>query len=99
MTATAPPLLTPATERRGLDALAELFNRAYEGYEVPLHVDAGAVEFMFEAFDLRPEHSRIAWRDGSRDRPGRCSQCAGRARGWAAWAWRPRRGAPASANS
>jgi ribosomal protein S18 acetylase RimI-like enzyme len=43
--------------------LAELFNRAYEGYEVALHVDAGAVEFMHEAFDLSPERSRIAWRD------------------------------------
>jgi len=30
---------------------------------VPLHVDAGAVEFMHEAFDLSPERSRIAWRD------------------------------------
>jgi len=62
LTATAPTLLTPATDL-GLPELAELFNRAYEGYEVPLHVDAGAVEFMFEAFDLSPERSRIARRD------------------------------------
>lgn len=62
MTATAPTLLTPATGI-SLPDLAELFNRAYEGYDVPLHVDAGAVAFMHEAFDLSPEHSRIAWRD------------------------------------
>ena len=62
MTATAPIALTPATGL-GMPALADLFNRAYEGYEVPLHVDAGAVEFMHEAFDLAPDRSRIAWRD------------------------------------
>ena len=62
MTATAPIALTPATGL-AMPALADLFNRAYEGYEVPLHVDAGAVEFMHEAFDLSPERSRIAWRD------------------------------------
>jgi ribosomal protein S18 acetylase RimI-like enzyme len=62
LTATAPIALTPATAL-ALPALADLFNRAYEGYEVPLHVDAGAVEFMHEAFDLSPERSRIAWRD------------------------------------
>ena len=63
MTATAPTVLTTATEL-ALPALADLFNRAYEGYEVPLHVDTGAVEFMHEAFDLSPERSRIAWREG-----------------------------------
>ena len=62
MTATAPTVLTPATGL-ALPALADLFNRAYEGYEVPLHVDEGAVAFMHEAFDLSPERSRIAWRD------------------------------------
>jgi ribosomal protein S18 acetylase RimI-like enzyme len=44
--------------------MADLFNRAYEGYEVPLHVDAGAVAFMEDALDLRPECSCVAWRDG-----------------------------------
>src|SRR5262252_9657163 len=47
----------------GLEALAALFERAYEGYDVPLHVNAGAVAFMLETFDLDPAHSRIAWRD------------------------------------
>ncbi len=41
--------------------LAELFNRAYEGYEVPLHVDAGTLAFMEETFDLVPARSRVAW--------------------------------------
>jgi ribosomal protein S18 acetylase RimI-like enzyme len=62
LTATAPARLTPATELP-LEGLAALFERAYEGYEVPLHVDAGAVEFMLDTFDLDPERSRIAWRD------------------------------------
>jgi GNAT superfamily N-acetyltransferase/ribosomal protein L28 len=62
LTATAPATLTPATDLP-LSVLAELFNRAYEGYEVPLHVDEGAVEFMIDTFDLWPERSRIAWRD------------------------------------
>ena len=62
MTAMAPTLLTAATGM-ALPQLAELFNRAYEGYEVPLHVDEGALAFMHEAFDLAPERSRIAWHD------------------------------------
>ena len=55
--------LTPASEL-GMSDLAELFTRAYEGYEVPMHVDAGALAFMQEAFDLEPERSRVAWQDG-----------------------------------
>jgi len=62
LTAMAPTLLTAATGM-ALPQLAELFNRAYEGYEVPLHVDEGALAFMHEAFDLAPERSRIAWHD------------------------------------
>jgi len=62
LTATAPATLTPATDLP-LPELAELFNRAYAGYEVPLHVDEGAVAFMIDTFDLWPERSRIAWRD------------------------------------
>jgi len=79
LTATAPIALTPATEL-ALPALADLFNRAYEGYEVPLHVDEGAVAFMYEAFDLSPERSRIAWRD---DRPIGLAMLA--VRGTRAW--------------
>ncbi|HEX5635115.1 MAG TPA: GNAT family N-acetyltransferase [Gemmatimonadales bacterium] len=56
--------LSPASEL-GLEPLASLFNAAYEGYAVPMHVDAGAMEFMLEAMDLVPERSRVAWRDGA----------------------------------
>jgi ribosomal protein S18 acetylase RimI-like enzyme len=79
LTATAPIVLRPAAEL-ALPALADLFNRAYEGYEVPLHVDTGAVAFMHEAFDLSPERSRIAWRD---DRPIGLAMLA--VRGTRAW--------------
>ncbi len=48
----------------GLEALAELFTEAYAGYEIPLHVDAGAIAFMHETFDLVPERSCVAWRSG-----------------------------------
>jgi ribosomal protein S18 acetylase RimI-like enzyme len=48
-----------------LDALAQLFNDAYEGYPVPMHVDAGAMAFMLEAMDLAPERSRVARRAGA----------------------------------
>ena len=53
-----------AARELDLEALANLFNAAYEGYPVPMHVDAGAMAFMLEAMDLAPEHSRVAWRDG-----------------------------------
>jgi len=48
----------------GPGELAGLFNAAYEGYPIPMHVDAGAMEFMIEAMDLVPERSRVAWRAG-----------------------------------
>jgi GNAT superfamily N-acetyltransferase len=55
--------LSPASEL-DLEGLAKLFNAAYEGYPVPMHVDAGVVEFMFDALDLSPERSRVASRAG-----------------------------------
>ena len=55
--------LSPASEL-DLEGLAKLFNAAYEGYPVPMHVDAGAIEFMLEALDLVPERSRVASRAG-----------------------------------
>jgi GNAT superfamily N-acetyltransferase len=55
--------LTNAAEL-SIGELAELFNRVYEGYAVPMHVDAGAMAFMEETFDLSVVHSRVAWRDG-----------------------------------
>src|ERR1041385_6313223 len=69
-----PPFAAPAPAGPGLTLTAweglshgemsDLFNRVYEGYEVPLHVDAGAIRFMEEALDLIPERSVVAWRDG-----------------------------------
>lgn len=59
---TPPRTLTDAAGL-SLESLAELFNRAYEGYEVPLHVDAGAVAFMQDVLDLDPGRSCVAWRD------------------------------------
>ncbi len=56
--------LSPASQL-DLVELANLFNAAYEGYPVPMHLDAGAMEFMLEAMDLVPEHSLVAWRDGA----------------------------------
>lgn len=55
--------LTPASELGPTD-LAALLTRAYEGYEVPMHVDAGALVFMQEAFDLVLERSLVARSEG-----------------------------------
>ncbi|MEQ1833886.1 MAG: GNAT family N-acetyltransferase [Candidatus Eisenbacteria bacterium] len=69
MTPPAPPehmgttTFTSAAELT-LGDLAELFTRAYHGYAVEMHVDAGAMAFMEETFDLSVAHSHIAWRDG-----------------------------------
>lgn len=57
---TAPCRLRPASEL-DLEALADLFTRSYEGYAVPMHVDAGAMAFMQEAFDHSPADSFVAW--------------------------------------
>ncbi len=69
-----------STAELGLDELASLFNEAYQGYEIPQHVDAGAVVFMHEALDLVPERSCVAWRG---DRPVGLGMLGVRAsRGW-----------------
>ena len=47
-----------------LAAVAELFNAAYEGYALPMHVDAGTIAFMFDAYDLAAEPSCVASLDG-----------------------------------
>jgi GNAT superfamily N-acetyltransferase len=44
--------------------LAELFNAGYEGYLIPFQVDENTVRMMTEAFDLDPDASRVAFRDG-----------------------------------
>ena len=48
------------------EALADLFTASYEGYLVPFVVDAQAVRFLSDAYDLDREASRIAVRDGQR---------------------------------
>ena len=45
--------LTPAE-------LAELFTRGYEGYYVPMHVDAPTMEYMLETWDIDLARSRVA---------------------------------------
>ena len=48
------------------EALADLFTASYEGYLVPFVVDAQAVRFLTDTYDLDREASRIAVRDGER---------------------------------
>jgi ribosomal protein S18 acetylase RimI-like enzyme len=48
------------------EALADLFTASYEGYLVPFVVDAQAVGFLRDTYDLDREASRIAVRDGER---------------------------------
>jgi GNAT superfamily N-acetyltransferase len=43
---------------------AELFTAAYEGYDMPFHVDEAALTWMQEKFDFDLDASRIAYRDG-----------------------------------
>lgn len=57
--------IAPATGLSLAD-VAELYNTGYEGYAIPFHVDAGWAAFMFDAFDLRLEHSCLALRDDAR---------------------------------
>jgi ribosomal protein S18 acetylase RimI-like enzyme len=42
-------------------ALAELFNRAYEGYVIPFRLDEAIVRFMVDAYDLDPDASCVAF--------------------------------------
>lgn len=50
-------------DARALDlaTLAALFNRAYEGYAVPMHLDPDTMAFLLDTFDLVPERSPVAW--------------------------------------
>ena len=61
--------LTPALELRPESSLPEgelatLFNRAYEGYFVPLHLDEEAVRSMARLFDLDLDSSLVAFEEG-----------------------------------
>jgi ribosomal protein S18 acetylase RimI-like enzyme len=48
------------------EELAALFTASYEGYLAPFAVDAGAVRFLTDAYDLDRDASLIAVRDGER---------------------------------
>ena len=48
------------------EELAALFTASYEGYLVPFALDAAAMRFLTEAYDLDREASVIAVRDGER---------------------------------
>ena len=58
------------------EELAELFTRGYEGYFVPMHVDAGTFRFMVDAWDIDLSRSRVA--------PGKglCNLAVRGGRGW-----------------
>ena len=51
--------IVPATDL-DLEQLAELFTAGYAGYYVPIHVDAAALAFMVEAWDIDLARSRVA---------------------------------------
>lgn len=44
-----------------LAELADLFNRAYEGYVIPFRLDESIVRFMVDTYDLDLDASRIAF--------------------------------------
>lgn len=46
------------------DQLAELFTRGYEGYSIPIQVDADAVRTMVRTLDLDLDASQVALRGG-----------------------------------
>jgi ribosomal protein S18 acetylase RimI-like enzyme len=48
----------------GLAEYVALFNAAYEGYLIPFHLDESTAAAMIDAFDLDPDASRVAFRDG-----------------------------------
>jgi GNAT superfamily N-acetyltransferase len=48
----------------GLDELADVFTRSYQGYVVPFAVDEMFLGFMVKTFDLDLDASRVALEDG-----------------------------------
>ena len=48
----------------GLEQIAAVFNAGYEGYFVPMHVDAAALGPMLALWDVDLARSRVALRDG-----------------------------------
>jgi GNAT superfamily N-acetyltransferase len=52
------------SEQFSLAELADLFNRGYEGYFVPMHIDEPTLEYMAEAWDIDRARSRVAPGEG-----------------------------------
>ena len=48
-----------------IERLAALFNASYEGYFVPIQVDAAALDRMVQAWDIDLAKSRVAVEDGT----------------------------------
>ncbi len=48
-----------------LSALTALMNECYSDYDVPMHVDEGAMRFMLSSFDLDRAESRVALDGGT----------------------------------
>jgi len=53
------PILTGSAASLDHAALTALFSEAYHDYDTPLHVDAAALTFMMDCFDLDREASRV----------------------------------------
>ncbi|HEY3961499.1 MAG TPA: GNAT family N-acetyltransferase [Gaiellaceae bacterium] len=51
--------IVPA-DRYSFEALADLFNRGYQGYGVPIHIDEPAMRDIVEAWDIDLSRSRVA---------------------------------------
>ena len=63
--------------------LADLFTRGYEGYFVPVHMDAAALEDVVDRWDIDLARSRVAF-DGDEPSAWRTSPCAASTGGSAA---------------
>ena len=48
------------SDQFSLAELADLFNRGYEGYFVPMHVDEPTLKYMVDAWDIDATRSRVA---------------------------------------
>jgi ribosomal protein S18 acetylase RimI-like enzyme len=58
------PRLVPAAELT-VDELAEIFTRGYEGYFLPMEVDAPTMKMFIDSWDIDLARSRVALVDGA----------------------------------
>ena len=75
-----------------IESLAALFTASYDGYLIPIRVDAATLEGMLEAWDIDLAKSRVALGTGSLS-VSRCSPCVTTEAGSVAWASSPTPGA------